>query len=338
MRSPLTTPRRLLRRRPSRSARVGGLILLYHRIASPEVDPQLLCVGPERFAEHLEVLRQTVQLTTLDNVRHEDDRPRVAITFDDGYADNLLAAAPPLTAHDVPATVFVTTGAVGSGREFWWDELERLLLLSPSLPETVRLDVGDETLALPAGGSATEGPERDWNVLSVDDPSPRHAAYRLLSARLRGLRPEQRDAALAELAAQAGADRAARPSHRALTAAELDQLDALEAIDIGAHTVDHPLLAALPAAEQRDEIERSKSALEDRLGHPVRSFSYPYGSSGDYGRDAVQAVSAAGFDSACANVEGLVGPRTDRFQLPRFIVRDWDGDEFERRLRDWLDV
>ena len=103
------------------------LVLLYHRIARVDPDPWGLCVTPEHFAEHLDVLR------AWRRIRLEEIGPSrwpmcgrglsVAITFDDGYADNLHEAAPFLMRSDTPATFFLATGYIGGEREFWWDEL-----------------------------------------------------------------------------------------------------------------------------------------------------------------------------------------------------------------------
>jgi len=107
----------------------GSLILLYHRIAEGDADPWSLCVRPSRFAEHLDVLHG--RMARLTDISRGDTRRmqagRLAITFDDGYADTLHAALPILERHDAPATVFVATGGVDSGRPFWWDELVTLL-------------------------------------------------------------------------------------------------------------------------------------------------------------------------------------------------------------------
>ena len=107
-------------------------------------------------------------------------------------------------------------------------------------------------------------------------------------------------------------------------------------IEVGAHTVTHPVLSALPIEAQNAEVQQSKSDLEEVLGRPVTSFAYPFGSAADYTEETIAAARRAGFLRACSNFPGVVGPDTDRFQLPRFLVRDWDGDEFDRRLRDWL--
>ena len=101
------------------------LVLLYHSIAEVPGDP--LRVSPERFGEQLDVLKELTEPVPLRDLAHRGPSPRhVAVTFDDGYADNLTTARPALERRGIPATIFVATGALRSGAEFWWDELERL--------------------------------------------------------------------------------------------------------------------------------------------------------------------------------------------------------------------
>jgi peptidoglycan/xylan/chitin deacetylase (PgdA/CDA1 family) len=104
-------------------------------------------------------------------------------------------------------------------------------------------------------------------------------------------------------------------------------------VEIGSHTVTHPVLATLPVTAQRDEIRQSKAGLEDILGCEVTSFSYPHGS---YTPETVDLLREAGFTQACSSIADVVWQSTDGFQLPRRIVKDWDGEAFARRLEEWF--
>src|SRR5687768_2861278 len=139
-----------------------------------------------------------------------------------------------------------------------------------------------------------------------------------------------------QLRGLAGAGLSSDSMSRAFSPAELIELDRGGLVEVGSHTVTHPVLSALPADAQRTEIERSKADLEEMLAHPVTSFAYPFGTRSDYSEETVALVRGAGYHRACSNFAGFVGPATDGFQLPRFLVRDWDGDEFEQRLDQWL--
>ena len=305
--------------------------------------PQLLSVTPKHFAEQLDVLGRRFQVVGLQDwvsERNSSDHRRqdVILTFDDGYADNLHEALPVLRAAGCPATIFITTGKIGDDKEFWWDELERLLLIAPNLPQALRLTIAgrDYTWQL-ASDAAQEETGRRWHVLLRQDPTLRQTVYLALCGLLRTVAEPERSGILDELGLWTGLGRGGRPSHRPLTSAELVTLEADELIEIGAHSVTHPSLAALSTRAQDFEISESKSMLELLLGKPVRSFSYPFGGRDDYDTDTIRLVREAGFNCACANDADFVHRSSDRYALPRFLVRDWDGDEFAKNLELWLD-
>src|SRR5206468_8270348 len=113
--------------------RHAPVILMFHRIAQPVCDPWGLAVAPALFAEQMQLLRErwiALSLPELVNRLHQGTLPRraVAVTFDDGYVDNLEVAKPILERAGVPATVFLATGYVDKRSEFWWDELARMIL------------------------------------------------------------------------------------------------------------------------------------------------------------------------------------------------------------------
>src|SRR5215467_2524929 len=160
-----------------------ALILLYHRVAELATDPQLLAVSPERFARQMEYLSKHCTVIRLRDLAEpngfEADRC-VAVTFDDGYADNFVTAAPILRRYQVPATVFVTSGYVGTEREFWWDELERVLLQPSTLPSRLHLEVNGWVYERAFHESSRYSQEdyvrhQKWTVLDKTAPTVRHA-------------------------------------------------------------------------------------------------------------------------------------------------------------------
>lgn len=320
-----------------------ALVLMYHRVVDLPSDPQLLGVAPSHFAEHIEILRKRyrpVSLLHLASALRERKLPRraVVVTFDDGYADNLHNAKPLLERHDIPATVFVTTGHIANRYEFWWDELDRLLLQPGAIPATLHLTINGNSRdwQIGAGGVYTEDDYRryrSWHIEQPSDPGPRQRLYRSLYQLLHALSQAERQKVRDELRVWAAAEPSGRPTHRTLTREEVIQLGTGELIEVGAHTVTHPVLAALPVPVQRDEIQRSKADLEQVLGRPVTSFAYPHGSGT---AETVAIVREAGFVCACSSHPDMVWRDADPFQVPRVVVRDWDGDTFARQLWRWL--
>jgi peptidoglycan/xylan/chitin deacetylase (PgdA/CDA1 family) len=309
---------------------VPGLVLLYHRVATPVSDAHLLCVSPPHFAEHLEVLARLGRLRPLESVATGGE-DGVALTFDDGYADNLYHARPLLERFAAPATVFVATGYVGSQREFWWDEVERIFLQAERLPPRLSVQTADRMLEW---SFEEPRPAADWNVLEP----PAHARQRALLEVCRLLRPlaeAPRCEFLAKLRAWAQDDGTPRPTHRALTPSELRSLVDTGLVDVGAHTVTHAQLSAHDEATQRDEIGGSRRQLEEWLEQPVHCFAYPFGGPGDYTPATRRLVDEAGFRVACSNFSEPLRA-SDPLQLPRLMVFDWDGDELERRIRSAL--
>jgi peptidoglycan/xylan/chitin deacetylase (PgdA/CDA1 family) len=259
-----------------------ALILLYHRIATLDSDPWILGVAPHHFAEHLEVLRRyshpmRLQDLTLALERNQLPKQSVVITFDDGYADNLYNAKPTLERYDIPATIFLPTGSIGREREFWWDELDRIFLQPGTLPETLDLTISERKYRWKLDRAAHYSREtslscRHWRAWE-DAPSSRHSLYSSLWQLLHVVTEKERDRVMNQLLDWAGMRPMCRPSHRSLTLEEVFALAEEELIELGAHTVTHPVLSSLPEAAQRHEILMSKRRLQDLLNRPVSSFS-----------------------------------------------------------------
>jgi len=339
----LVRPRQIIRRISS-AFMPRAIILLYHRVHELPSDPQLLCVSPKNFSEHLDVIRKYGPATRIKDVgnalRYRNaGQPAIIVTFDDGYADNLHLAKPILESHCVPATVFVTTGYLGAKREFWSDDLERIVLHEGPLPESLALKVNGEWHHWEIGSINNGGrlsDYSDWNVTRTDTPTARHSLYRSLYQLLFPLPHPERQSVLENLSEWAMLSVTGKKTHRVLSCEELQLLGRDGLVEIGSHTMSHASLAHQPADVQNNEIRGSKACLEEILGHRITSFAYPYGGRSHYTNQTVTMVRDAGFEWACSNFAGAVRPGTDHWQLPRFLVRNWDGEQFAGRLRQWL--
>jgi len=152
------------------------------------------------------------------------------------------------------------------------------------------------------------------------------------------LPPGAADVRLATLAARAAepglAEAAARRGWPLVghDAATLAAVAVPSRVTIGAHTVSHSYLGALPADEQARDMVDAKRVLEAIVRKPVRHFSYPHG---DHEPETIACVRAAGFEAACgSDAEPVVGP-VDRFDLPRIEVPNFGGAAFARWLDEW---
>lgn len=331
---------------------VGGtsLILMYHRVADLDRDPQCLAINPATFEAQMTLLSKRYPIIPLTELiagvrnRKVPDRS-IVVTFDDGYADNLVNATPILESLKVPATVFVSGDADSYRREFWWDELEGLILRPGVLPGRVELRTSARNVSLPLPSAtvysaADAARDRSWNVL-LPDTSSRHALYRDLAAFLRQLSGEDRCVALSQLRelVQLEESSGGFPTsevNRRMTPDEIATLDASPFMEVGGHTVSHPVLAMRSTQEQREEIEVNRDHLTALCGQAPRTFSYPYGSLDDYADETVTLVREAGYLGACSNHYGVVKMWTDPYRLPRCVIRGWNPGTLAERIEGWF--
>jgi peptidoglycan/xylan/chitin deacetylase (PgdA/CDA1 family) len=303
--------------------RGGPAILMYHRIATPDVDPWGLSVSPERFSKQVQALcarRTVLSMDAFVGRLQSGDLPHdaVAITFDDGYLDNLHQAKPILEAAGVPATVFLTTSRIGTGEEFWWDEIARMVL-SRREPLSTCLTMADDDLQidLPHLDPKKE-PRLTWRAWHRP-VTAREAAYQTLWKNLQGYAPERRDESMVQLRRVFGATRP-NPEDLPMCAADVRALVS-ECVSVGAHGFTHQSLTSLPLVARVDEIERSRMETEGLSALPVTGFTYPHG---DRDAETIEMVRRAGFRWACSTREATINPlRANLHDLPRIAVGDW---------------
>ena len=303
----------------------GALILGYHRITDVDRDEDEVCVTPKHFAEQMEALSKyahPIRLADLVQSLKVGVLPpkTVAVTLDDGYADNLYEAKPVLEKYGIPATVFVCSGY--RGREFWWDELDRLVKASKSDVGALRLKVGEKSFRWDQAQASVEA---SFDVRRKF----RHALYHFLLM----FDVDEQNQSMDAIRKWSGVLASDSSSPRSMSPAELLRLSDSGLIEIGAHTRFHPMLPRLSLERQREEIVSSKQELEELLGRKVDGFAYPNGRAT---AEAKQIVSAAGFSYACTSLHDMVRPASDMYELTRFWQKDVDGEKFLRNLKLWM--
>ncbi len=309
------------------------IILCYHRVFEPERDPHLLSVRPANFRAHLEVIRRTAKPLALGELANGRRPPRgVVITFDDGYLDNLgerasasariRHAGDDLPRHRIhrarPGILVGRSRTAHAGRGSSSGSCASANQWSRARMERGRSSDGKRLVECAAcRTSGRRAKSFSWNC------TPRCGRSRNLCNRT----------CCGSCATLTGSAETSRPLHRCVNEAEVKTLAAEPLLTLGAHTITHCDLDFRTAEEQQAEIAGSQQQLEEIVGQTEPHFSYPYGS---FNQSAVAVCAANHFRSAVTCVEGAVERRASPHELPRYLVRDWDGPEFERQLRAWF--
>ena len=231
----------------------------------------------------------------------------LAITFDDGYADNATVAAPLLRRLGLTATFFVTTGVLGGGR-MWNDSVVEAVRRAPEGPmELSPLGLGRFMLA---------------------DAASRRAAVEQVIGAIKRRPYAERHELVQRIAETVGVP---LPDDLMMSADQVRQLRSL-GMDVGGHTVTHPILRSLDDAAAEREIAGGREDLVQIIGGPIELFAYPNGVPGvDYDARHVAMVQRCGFKAAVSTAHGAAAPGADPFQLPRFTP--WDRGQARYGLR-----
>jgi peptidoglycan/xylan/chitin deacetylase (PgdA/CDA1 family) len=316
----MPVPRLISRVRAAiRPRRPRPVILMYHRVAVAQHDPWGLAVHPERFEEQIAYLKHHRTPMSMDELV---DRllsktlpaNAVAITFDDGYRDNLVNAKPVLARHSVPATLFLATGFINQNTPFWWDELATMILASTQAIRDQQLWPG-ESVTLDWGEAERSDLVAGWRA--SDEPrTARQNVYLAIWRKLQRATAEDRELAMNTLRRHLETDH--DPLGKPMSSDEIRALLSDGLIELGAHTVTHPALTLLCRLESRREIEVSGHRCRELATKSVNGFAYPYG---DMSSEVRSDVATLGFSWACSTEGGFVdGKQPDIYALPRVAV------------------
>lgn len=279
-------------------------ILIYHRVLpSPDaLFPSEPCA--DRFDVLMGAVARTFNVLSLGQAHtlwQQQQLPERAlvITFDDGYADNASVALPILQRHGLKATFFVATGFLDGGR-MWNDTVIECLRRCTQA-----------TVDLSSFG---------MGVFALDSPAARRRAIDAVLPGIKYLDLAAREEAIARLQALCGNPKL--PDDLMMTSDQVVQLHRA-GMEIGAHTVMHPILTKLADADAAQEMAAGRARLQQITGAPVDVFAYPNGKPGrDYAIQHVALARTAGFRCAVSTAAGVVGAQNDPLQWPRFTP--WD--------------
>jgi peptidoglycan/xylan/chitin deacetylase (PgdA/CDA1 family) len=307
--------RMINRRRP--------LILTYHRFSETEDETSTSAAAFDQQLAYLTAHYRLIPLSSLIEQLNGKGAPpgTAAITIDDGYRDSYEIAFPLLRHYGVPATVYVVTEFTEGRIWLWTDKMRYLTSRAVSQEATTTIDGAPVRIAL-------------W------DKRSRMAAAERLNTALKRLDDQAKEEAIVRVAATLGASLPETPpdEYAAIDWRQAREMDA-NGVEIGSHTVTHPILTRIDDRRLEWELKESRARLEARLKRRIEHFCYP---NGDYDERVRSAVAQAGYDSAVTTVSGLNDAGEDRLSLRRIhtesdlvhFMQSTSGiEEMKERLR-----
>lgn len=288
-------------------------VLNYHRIGIPtqtgfDTFKPNISATPDMFAQQMDLVSRwfnvvsLTQLTAWLNGNALLPSHAVLITFDDGYLDNYLQAAPILRQYNFPALIFLTTEYIGQDRPFFWD------LIAYCLYHTTR-----DHISLSGIG--------DWVWHNVDQLE---IAIHSLTEKIKTYPENEKQQILEKLPAQLNVSIPNGTFQKLIM--NWDQVRELQSmgVEFGGHTMTHPILTQVNTAQAYNEIEGSKRRVEDETGNPVLGFAYPNGQETDFNTEIIQMVAQIGYQAAFSLIHGK-DPYNSVYKTPFQIKRIFIG-------------
>jgi peptidoglycan/xylan/chitin deacetylase (PgdA/CDA1 family) len=251
-------------------------------------------------------LKKNYFITSLSNIVDHLQTKRVlpkkaiAITFDDGHADTFLNAFPVLNKYQVPATVYLATGAIDRQEPIWTELVDEMICRA-----------GQPLLSFQCAGEKFS--------YSLKSMSEKLEAAKAIKTTMKGLDDSKRVDILDKLRGLTLYEEK-ETGNPVMITWEQARLMCANGFEFGAHTVNHPILSRISGEQARAEIADSKARIEEMLGARVRHFAYPNGEVADFNESHKRMLVEAGFDTACTTSYGVNSNQDDRFALSRVYV------------------
>ncbi len=288
------------------------VILVYHRIVAKNDSWSIDTVETSDFEKQMKYIAKTHEILSLEKlvraiVEKKPLHKRTAVvTFDDGYKDNYTNAFPILKKYNIPATVFLTTGHIGTDNIFWWDKIGYVLY-------NTKLNM----LKL-----------EDFGVISPYSLNNISQSLNSILERFKRVPEDKKDDILAKLVKISDVDIPKNMGRDMILSWEEVKEMNENGINFGAHTVTHPILSKISLKQVKHEIAQSKKDIEKRLSKPVNTFCYPNGQADDFNAEIINLLKESGFICAVTTIPKTVSSKADLFDLGR-IPPGWNFDSFK---------
>ena len=289
-------------------------VLLYHGVHADDLE-LALCnssgkhIQRYRFVEQMQWLSENRTLVSMSDIdrahRGEGAIPdgAVAVNFDDGFLNNYTEAWPVLEEYEIPATIYLATGFIGTGRMVWSDRIEAAIL------NTTRRDIHIEL----------DGGARSWPLSSNQE---RVTAFGEIKKLCKAMADDIKEKTVADVETKTGfVPDPVHPLYAFMNWSQVREMNASPFIDFGGHTIDHVSLSRVPRDEMHRQIDVSLDKISSELMSQCRHFSYPEGQSGDYNEDVIDYLKSRNISISPSAIDGRnLFPGTDPFHIRRIMV------------------
>ena len=288
------------------------IILVYHRVITDYKSWSIDTVDKTDFEKQMIYLQKTHDIITLDKLvyalvkKKPLSKKTIVITFDDGYKDNYTNAFPILKKYNIPATIFLTTGHIGTDNIFWWDKIGYIFNYSNQNIFDIE----------------------DFDFLKNNSIHNKPQTLTQVFKEFKKLPDDEKELFINKLIKKSKVDIPKNIGKNLIMSWEEVKEMNENGIDFGAHTVTHPILTNISLSQAKQEIIQSKIDIEKRLKTTVKSFCYPNGQADDFNNEIINIIRESGFNCAVTTIPKTVEPDANLFNLGR-IPPGWDFDAFK---------
>lgn len=286
--------------------RNNSVVLMLHRVIEDKQKALLphnnpLCIDQRTFENLILFLNKHFDVVDLENILEgkKSKKPKLAITFDDGWKDNVALAYPILLKHKTPATIFLSTDYIGENRGFWWQSVSNKLWENPNTIHEDSLQTALNQYSI----------SFNKNLLNTNKTHSKSLLILEFIDQLKDIEPKQ----LHQLADTFFYDN--EPD--AMTWNDVNFLERSGLIRFAPHGAQHYILTQLSKKEYTEDIIRAHHTIHKHCQHPLKVFCYP---NGNNNADIQNILVELGYTHAFTTRPGLINIHQDNYNLPRIDV------------------